>query len=391
MNAIKQINLASLNDKELETVSNYVLYGKDSTTGESAVDRKEIEIKTKFNSYHKDRCVSLDEMMESPTFDENTLQKNPTIYKKIKLSIDKEKAKNVPGMQQLWTEIDKMAATLAKLEETPNPPPNIKKQIYYMKHHLIELRTQQYYLMDSYFPTFMARKNKDEYFTEETEYHMNYPILPRGVMRVQEEEEFMSPRLIRFGSKQPKIYTDEEVQKMEKEGKHFFDFRKPAHIYQLIQHYAEIEDFVKDMPDSPLNNLLWTLDFYIEKANLSPQQLLIVRDKKLRFQNKQIVQHLHDELGIYHQENYVSTIWNKVTRLIAEAVELNYDEYLCRDYNKAWKTCSRCGRELLRDPRNYVRKAKATDGLTGRCKLCDKEIRQMSKPHKVQVQVQVKI
>ena len=391
MNAIKQINLASLNDKELETVSNYVLYGKDSTTGESAVDRKEIEIKTKFNSYHKDRCVSLDEMIESPTFDENTLQKNPTIYKKIKPSIDKEKAKNVPGMQQLWTEIDKMAATLAKLEETPNPPPNIKKQIYYMKHHLIELRTQQYYLMDSYFPTFIGKKNKDEYFTEEIEYHMNYPILPRGVMRVQDEEEFKFPRLIRFGSEQPKLYTDEEVQEMERQRKPFFDFRKPTHIYQLIQHYAEIQDFVKDMPDSPLNNLLWTLDFYIEKANLSPQQLLIVRDKKLRFQNKQIVQHLHDELGIYHQENYVSTIWNKVTRLIAEAVELNYDEYLCRDYNKAWKTCSRCGRKLLRDPRNYVRKAKATDGLTGRCKLCDKEIRQMSKPHKVQVQVQVQI
>jgi hypothetical protein len=54
------------------------------------------------------------------------------------------------------------------------------------------------------------------------------------------------------------------------------------------------------VPDSLLNNLLWTLDFYIEKANLSEQQALIVRDKKMRCPNKEIAKHLMDELGIYH-------------------------------------------------------------------------------------------
>nr|DAD59054.1 MAG TPA: hypothetical protein [Caudoviricetes sp.] len=29
----------------------------------------------------------------------------------------------------------------------------------------------------------------------------------------------------------------------------------------------------------------------------------------------------------------------------------------------------------MRDPRNFVKKAKASDGLTGRCKKCDKELR----------------
>ena len=98
MEAIKDIDLSSLNASELETVSNYVLYGKDAD-GKSVVDRKEVQIKRKFNSYEKDRFVSLDEMMESPTFDESTLQKNKTQYKKIKPSIDKEKAQNEPGMK----------------------------------------------------------------------------------------------------------------------------------------------------------------------------------------------------------------------------------------------------------------------------------------------------
>lgn len=86
-----------------------------------------------------------------------------------------------------------------------------------------------------------------------------------------------------------------------------------------------------------------------------------------------------EELGIYHQENYISTIWNKITQQIADAAQLNYDEWLNKDYNKSWKICNTCGKELLRDPRNFVRKAKASDGLTSRCKCCDKAMRQANK------------
>jgi hypothetical protein len=41
---------------------------------------------------------------------------------------------------------------------------------------------------------------------------------------------------------------------------------------------------------------------------------------------------LIDELGISHKENYISTIWNKTVKLIVAAAELNYDEWLCKDY-----------------------------------------------------------
>lgn len=70
LEAIKQIDLAQLTKTELETVTNYVLYGKDED-GTSIVDRKEIQIKTKFNSYQRNKTVSLEGLMESPTFDEN--------------------------------------------------------------------------------------------------------------------------------------------------------------------------------------------------------------------------------------------------------------------------------------------------------------------------------
>ena len=177
-------------------------------------------------------------------------------------------------------------------------------------------------------------------------------------MRSEKDNEFIEPRQDK--RKHQEIITEEKKEELSRTNKHFFDFTNFTHVYQLIQHYQEIKYYVEKQPDSLLNNLLWTLDFYIEKAELSEQQLLIIKDKKNRYPNKEIAQHLQEELGIYHQENYISTIWNKTIKLIIEAVELNFDEYLCKDYDKAWKKCNCCQRELLRDPRNFVRKAKAS-------------------------------
>lgn len=381
LEAIKQINLADLTKTELETVTNYVLYGKDEDDT-SIVDRGEVQIKAKFSSYSKDKgVVSLDELMESPTFDENILTKSKSIYKKVKPSIDKEKAAQVPGMKELWAEIEHLERiineNIGKLPKTSETPTLDNKQIYYLKHQIIEMRSQQYQLMDSQFPTIQLQKNKAEFHPSVIDGQMNYPVLPRGMMSSEDDISFKEPK----NSTVPPvaIYSESDMEDLKAAQKPYFDFREPDHIYELVQHYTEIKDYVRYNPDSPLNNLLWTLDFYIEKAGLSEQQMLIIRDKKLRIPNKQIAQHLHDELGIYHQENYISTIWNKCVGLITEAVELNYDEFLCKDYEKAWKKCTRCGKFLLRDSRNFVKKAKASDGLTSRCKCCDKEIRQMNK------------
>lgn len=371
-------DLSKLNQKELELCSNYILYGKDPDKDmTSIVDRKEVHIKTKFQSYSKKEPVSLDALLESPTFNENLLLSKPNIYKKVKVSIDKEKAKDIPGMQELWEQIqniqDLLDENTGKKERTENSQVLTQKQIYYMKHYLIELRKQQYYLMDSTYSTLLPIQNKAEYFNSVQDLQMNYPIYPRGVVKSDNDMEFKNPRLDQTTFLAADI--EEEIAERNRNNKPYFNFLDKTHIYQLVLNYWDIRELIKYVPDSPLWNLLWTLDFYIEKAKLSEQQMLIVRDKKLRLLNKDIAQHLHDELGIYHQENYISTIWNKITQQIADAAELNYDEWLNKDYDKAWKKCNTCQRELLRDPRNFVRKAKSSDGLTNCCKNCDKEKR----------------
>lgn len=378
-------DLSKLTQKELELCSNYILYGKDKSdnpeiNGTSCVDRKEVQIKTKFSSYSKKEPISLDALLESPTFNENLLQPKPTIYKKVKPTIDKEKAKDVPGMKELWEQIDKVQQTLdentGKKERTKNSKTLNTKQIYYLKHHLIELRRQQYYLMDSVYQTLPPPQNKGQYYTNIVDTQMNYLVFPRGVIKKERDIAFMEPRTDKINRS---FSNEEKLEELKKENKPFFNFLDKEHIYQLILFYWDIKGAVEKIPDSPLHNLLWTLDFYIEKANLNEQQRLIVEDKKMRFLNKDIAKHLMNKLGVYHQENYISTIWNKITQQIADAAQLNYDEWLCKDYDKAWKICNTCGKELLRDPRNFVRKAKASDGLTSRCKCCDKIMRQTNK------------
>lgn len=378
LNFIKSIDLKTLTKKELELCTDYILYGKD-LDGLSSVDKKEVYIKPKYSSYSRPEPVSLDEMMESPTFDEAILSKERNIYKKVKPTIDKEKCKDIPGMKELWEQIEKIDRKIKLVEGKVQPdsgetvPDLNSKGLYQLKHILIELRKDQYILKDTAFPETQMQKNYGSFYFNPVDFQLNYPVFPCGVMGRKNDVNFIEP----YNSKLPFAAVDIEnqIEELDKAGKPYFSFLNKEHIYQLCLAYYEIKDWADRFPDSPLQGLLWTLDFYIEKANLNEQQMLILDGKKRRLLNRDICRELQEKLGIYHQENYVSTIWNKICGLIAGAAELNYDEWCCKNYKPAWKQCNCCKKILLRDSRNFVRKAKAADGLTNRCKKCDQKKR----------------
>lgn len=386
----ENVDFSKLTKKDIELCTDYVLWGKDPDGPKdqhgnltSAADRGEVYMKTKYKSYSRPDPVSLEGLMESPTFDETIFQKPAkNIYKKPKpeaISSNREKYRDIPGMVQLWEEIDKLDHKIKLAEGEVQPelgeqvPQLSSKQLYHLNHQLIELRQQQYILKDSVRPEMQVQKNYGNYFTSPVDQQMNYPVFPCGVMKEENDPDFRCPMnaAIRFDNGD----IESRIEQLKAADKEYFSFLDKDHIYQLCLNYYDIKETVKYLPDSPLNNLLWTLDFYIEKANLSEQQLLIVEGKKRRLLNKEICAELMDKLGIYHQENYISTIWNKVCQLIADAADLNYDEWCCKDYPPAWKKCNCCGKWLLRDSRNFVRKVKAPDGLTNRCKRCDQKKR----------------
>lgn len=61
-------------EDELETMGNYLLWGKDPTTGLNAKQAKICDIATKYKTWDADTVESLDGLIEQPTFNEASLQ-----------------------------------------------------------------------------------------------------------------------------------------------------------------------------------------------------------------------------------------------------------------------------------------------------------------------------
>ena len=148
-------------NSDLETIANYILYGKDSDTNSSIVDRKEVQIKTKYTSYNKKEPESLEGLMEKPSFDERIFQTERNRYKTIKPKIEREKEADIPNIDELWTAIDYYQHIIdvnTGKEEDPNVRTLTSLELYKMKHMVIDLRRQQFYLKDSVKPTICLYK-----------------------------------------------------------------------------------------------------------------------------------------------------------------------------------------------------------------------------------------
>ena len=128
---------------QLETMANYILFGKDEN-GQNAVDRKEVQIQTKYNSYKKKNTESLEALIESPTFNEADVQPiHRSIYKNPKPTLDK----TLPELQPLLRVIESYESQLEDLSNLPQTK-EVKDRIYNLKHLLISLRRDQYAVQD---------------------------------------------------------------------------------------------------------------------------------------------------------------------------------------------------------------------------------------------------
>ena len=362
---------AGYTNKELETISNYLLFGKDED-GKSVVDRKEVSIKTKHNSYVHKEAESLDALMEKPTFDERCFQTSSTRYKTAKPSIDRTKDADVPGMKELWAIIDDVQYLIdvnkGKVEDE-----SVRKltsaELYEYQHYLIELRRQQFILRDSVKPVICRTKTNitpvydmhDGAILWDAE-NSDFAIAPLGLKNEASGLRFENPRAL------------EEIDyHWNEKAKWVLDFRNPEHLYELFESYEELETDCYLDAESTAAAIIETLNFYRGRANLSDEQERILDLKIKHISNQKISEIIAKEFKATHSANYISTIYKqKICKKIAEAVILHYDYYLNREIATAWKKCTCCGEYKLRDTREYMRRARASDGLSSICKICDK-------------------
>lgn len=376
--------------KELETAANYILYGKDPKTDKNFVQKKEVQIQQKHTSYRRKEPESLDALLEDPNTKEtdfHPVQRN--CYKKYKPTIDRNADKDIPGMQDLWNAIDILAKRVKELKD--------KQELgieYYRKNHLlIQLRKEQFALKDSEDTTIKCRG-----------FHLSGPISANLVTDTGYIRDYYQEFVYKnfkaehykdsFGSEwyarqqeqlaHDIISADPDLNWQWVEvSENQIDFRNSAHVYNFLELYSALVQSCDENLNCDLKFLIWELEGYIEKANLSEARQYILIRKIDKATNDQIRRELQEKFGLAYSDNYISTIYKQmICEKISKTAQLEHDNWIYRNQPEKFKVCSTCGRKLLRDSRNFIKKQNAKDGLSARCKMCDKEIRDRKKKEK---------
>lgn len=407
-------------EEELETMGNYILWGKSPVTGKNVVQSKEIQIETKNGTWDKQEPESLEAVMEENPFNEATMQRPTPAAPKIPKDIFNRKQaleKCPDSLRQtfldLFRQIDELDLAINFYDlahnRRKNPPrpqllarfsdddqTRIKafssswNQFQYLKrrHLLVELRRQQYTLRDSFVPI-IQRHAPPAIDINPTVLELDSEIqcLPAGL----KNQSKLAGLLFREKDQlNPSAFSEEEISlithflwnKRDNITKQSIDFRNTDHLAALFR----IIDFLEDraLDDTPIENqmrpLLSTLEYYVAAAEISEVQMDVLDLKMKKFCNQEIAAIVNKKWGKTYTVNYISTIFcQKILPKIAAAA-IEHEKIIENlPFEEEFKKCSTCGAILLRDADHFVRKSRAKDGFSNRCKQCDRIDRQNKK------------
>lgn len=351
---VNNLSLNGATERDLERVANYILYGK-TAKGNALPEAKAIS--AKHSTWKRREPESLDALLENIAFDESVLKPmgSKSIYTKPKPTISREKDKDIPGMEQLWEAID----TVNELYENEKA---IGKSLraYYLRHTLIDLRKEQYYLKDLFKPTINPMKVIG-HEPQEIEWNGS-----SGYAQTFCNVAFTSDGILR--------YRGEEDWEWHTVAEHDFDFTNASHIYHLLDNYSSLKMQVQDHPTSNTSFLLYAIEKLIDKTPFSPNRMHILIRKIDHAPNEVIVKELIEQFSLKYANNYISTIWTKeICGAIAKTGIIDKEEWQARNHPEKWKTCIRCKKSKLKDNRFFAKKKNTHDQLSPICKNCQKE------------------
>lgn len=412
-----------MTQEEIEMCSNYVLWGREED-GKNLVQKKEIQIQTKNSTWNKKEEESLDALLETPTFNENLIVKpNEARPKVVKENFSRKEALAkappyiIPLFQTLFNEIDELDLLLNyydlqhgkrikepreellqkfsidKQESLKEKATHLNQYKYLkLRHQLVDLRRQQFSLKDMYSSTIQidtaAKVPAVENFAA---FDADIKVYPLGLKNGNTLNSKVFNNYDRLNSSN---FSDDELdkiikgywknQKEKNNDKVYFDFEDLEHIYNLLLLLSDLEiDCIEEKVESTLGMLLDTLKYYISITTFTPAQEEILNLKIKHIKNQDIAKYINEKYNKSYTANYISTIFRqKIIKKIVDTVTYHKDIVLNLPYEENFKHCSTCGRILLRDSRNFVKKSRSKDGFTSRCKDCDKIIRDQKKEAK---------
>lgn len=403
------VQFDTLTPEEAETISNYLLWGKDSNGIPIGATT---QLETRWTK--PDEIDSLDEAIESPTFSDFQIHSlnDSTPYKIPRRVFNREEARKTAPPQllqtfeNLWNTIDYIDLEINFYElyvgKRTKPPREqllnnfsyekqleIKEkaeqlnQYQYLKlrHRLIELRREQFTIRDSYtsvinpiLPTFSQKLSNSVTFDVDVE------VLPLGL--------FKEGNPIFKKNYDPRALNEDElwkvsdlIQKKKNTKLKTFDFRNLEAVYQLYLYDEELQNQIqvdeeRFFIENNTADLFKTLKFYEELAELNEIQLRILELKKKRVKNSDIAAEINRDFGKSYTSNYISTIFRqKIIKKINEAAEFHLETVENWFYPENFKQCVDCGRVLYLHEKNWIRKARSKDGFQNRCKKCERKRR----------------
>ena len=408
------------NEDELETLANYVLWGKNEE-GQNIEQEGFVELPRRNSTWTSQNVESLDELTESPTFNENVLfslnsklpsKKAREVFSRTNVR-SSAPASLLPIFEALWRQIDEIELTLNFYElehgkRTKDPRKELLdvfteedrakirqralniNQFHYLKlrHLLVELRREQYTIKDSYSERVLLH-NSNPPIQEENDktFDSDIPIWPLGLNSDNQLSKLLFRKFDVLAAEKvsekelkqiSKFYWEKENEKLTWT-KNSFDFENLESVYQLFLQLEELGEEEQEI-SSTTSLLIKTLWFYIEEAELTDIQREILNLKIKKEKNQDIAFYINKKYGKTYTVNYISTIFRqKIIPAINNAASYHKQIIRSLPFDEEFKVCTKCGRRLLRDPINFVRKSRAKDGLSNHCKACDKREREEKK------------
>ena len=414
------VQFPDLTQSEAATIADYLLWGK---TEEGVPLGAGTGLETRWSKPKESE--SLDAVLENPALANTQLYSldDAVVLKKSRDVFSRNEArKKAPSFlldvfENLWRTIDETELEINLYEERvgkrKNPPREelLKRftdeeveiirarsqklnQYRYLKlrHKLKELRAEQFTIRDSYKPSFNMGQSYYMPRNKTIVFDCDIEVLPLGVYEgivgdLIFDRDF-DPK--KFSSEDLKLISDFIWKKKKVDGgrAETFDFRRLEDVYQLYLFKEEFEDRIErvradHLVENNLNGLVKTLRFYEEIADLTDIQREILALKENREKNVDIASYINGKYGKSYTANYISTIFKqKIIGKINEAVKLHQDTIENCFFEENFKRCSDCGRILLLDGRNWIKKSRSKDGFQNRCKRCEKENRKRKKEAK---------
>ena len=411
------VQFPDLTSTEASTIADYLLWGKteDGTPIGAGTGLKTRWTKT-------DDVESLEEVLENPALANIQLYSlnDAIVLKKSREVFSRDEARKqappflVKTFEELWKRIDETELEINFFEERVgkrNKPPRdelLKRftdeekelilarsqkisQYEYLKlrHRLRELRTEQFIIRDSYRNTLNVTQTIYSPKDKTLVFDCDVEVLPLGVKEGEVGnlifEENFDPAAL--NEKQLKMISNLVWRKKETKAENLkvFDFRKLEMVYQLYLFKDDFEDRIArirsdHIVENNLDSLLETLKFYESIADLTDiqREILLLKEKKKK--NTDIASYINRKYGKSYTANYISTIFKqKIISKINEAAEIHQDTIENCFFPENFKKCTDCGKILLLDGRNWVRKSRSKDGFQNRCKRCEREVRKKKK------------